>query len=258
VIYNFRIGCWEHFSFKILGLGRSNRAKPKCLVLERGRRGRRRPCHAPSAPPLYARTPRQAGVHRSERCAQAPVLDVGGPWSVPRATPARVGRLHRLAPLGVRAAARRSLSLPYRDLLTIGRLRLPPPRAAQALKPYLFPHVQATRCRRPHGCRVSSPSSRARFAARRPPPSNAFHSQLHNPPIASHHLLLSSLSRPDEGNRKIAGRPYQAHWRSASPVTTPSRPPSSPKNGTNRITVSSWCLCFRPLIVLASFPWVFP
>jgi hypothetical protein len=161
VIYNFRIGCWVHFSFKISSLGRSNRAKSKCLTLERGRRERRRPCCAPSAPPLYARTPRLAGVHRSERCAQAPTLDVGGSWSVARATPARFGQPHRLAPLGVRAAARRSLSLPYCDLPTIGRLRLPPPRAAQALKPHLFPPLQATRCRRPHGCRTSTASSQA-------------------------------------------------------------------------------------------------
>jgi hypothetical protein len=87
VIYNFRIGCWVHFSFKISSLGRSNKAKSKCLVLERGRRGRRHPCRAPSVPPLYARTSRQAGVHRPERCAQAPVLDVGGPWSVPHVAP---------------------------------------------------------------------------------------------------------------------------------------------------------------------------
>jgi hypothetical protein len=37
VIYNFRIGCWVHFGFKISSLGRSNRAKSKCLALERGR-----------------------------------------------------------------------------------------------------------------------------------------------------------------------------------------------------------------------------
>jgi hypothetical protein len=123
VIYNFRIGCWVHFSFKISSLWRSNRAKPKCLTLERGRRERRRPCRAPSVPPLYARTSRHVGVHQSKRCAQAPVLDVGGPWSVPRATPARVGQPHRLGPLGVRAAACRSLSSPYRDLPMIGRLR---------------------------------------------------------------------------------------------------------------------------------------
>jgi hypothetical protein len=89
------------------------------------------------------------------------------------------------------------------------------------------------------GCRAGTASSQARFAAHRPPPSNSFHPQLHNPPIAAHHLFLSSLSQPDEGNRKIAGRPYQAHWRSASPVTTPFRPPSLPTNGTNRTTVSS-------------------
>jgi hypothetical protein len=158
---------------------------------------------APLAPPLYVRAPRQAGVHRSERCAQAPVLDVGGPWSVPRATPARVGRPHRLAPLGARAAARRSLSLPYRDLPTIGRLRLPPPHAAQALKPHLFPPVQATRCRRPHGCRASTTSSLARFAAHMPPPSNSFHPQLHNISIDAPHLFSSSLNRKGEDTSRV-------------------------------------------------------
>jgi hypothetical protein len=52
--------------------------------------------------------------------------------------------------------------------------------------------------------------------------------------------------------------PYHVRVRSTSPVTMPFRPSSSPTNGTNRTTVRSRCLCFRPLIVLALFPRMFP
>jgi hypothetical protein len=154
-------------------------------------------------------------------------------------------------------AARRSLSSPYHYRPTSGRLRLPPLHAAQALTPPLPSCASNTQSPFP-GCRVGTASSQARFAAHMPPPSNSFHSQLHSPPIAAPHLLLTSRSHTDEGNQKIFGRPYQARLRSSSPVTTSFRPSSSPTNGTNRTTLSTWCLCLRPLIVLALFPRTFP
>jgi hypothetical protein len=92
---------------------------------------------------------------------------------------------------------------PCHTATTIGRLRLPPPHAAQALKPHLFPPVQATCCRRPHGCRASTTSSLARFAAHMPPPSNSFHPQLHNIPIDAPHLFSSSLSRKGEDTSRV-------------------------------------------------------
>jgi hypothetical protein len=96
-MYKFGIHLFQHFSSKFGRKTWSNGVKPKRNRAENMCARRRRAALAHRR----TRTPRQVDVHRSVRCAEAHVRDVGGPWPVPCA-----GRPRRHAPLAAARARR--------------------------------------------------------------------------------------------------------------------------------------------------------
>jgi hypothetical protein len=104
-MYKFGIHLFEHFSSNFGEKTWSNGVKPKRNRAGNMRARRRRVASARRR----MRTPRQADVHRSVRCAEAHVRDVGGHLAGatrrPAAPPCAIGSCPRTSPHPCRAHA---------------------------------------------------------------------------------------------------------------------------------------------------------